>query len=99
MYNYKLFDEFQNYLKNLKNVIQKYDLYVNIVHHELDKTQIYLKKIIKKIRDENKAENLYITCSHNKGLDISDESYTLLRTLYPNLEIGKIQTIKVQVKF
>jgi hypothetical protein len=33
---------------------------------------------------------LFIFFNVNKGLDYSDESYTLLRTLYPNLEIGKI---------
>lgn len=85
LYNYKLFDEFQDYLKILKNVIEKYDLYINIVHHEVDKNQTYLKKIIKKIRDENKSENLYITCSHNKGLDIGG----FLRSFDKMLELGK----------
>ena len=33
---------------------------------------------------------LFIFFNANKGLEFSDESYTLLRTLYPNLEIGKI---------
>ena len=33
---------------------------------------------------------LFIFFNINKGLEYSDESYTLLRTLYPNLEIGKI---------
>ena len=33
---------------------------------------------------------LFIFFNINKGLDFTDESYSLLRSLYPELEIGKI---------
>ena len=33
---------------------------------------------------------LFIFQNIDKGIDFSDESYSLLRSLYPELEIGKI---------
>ena len=85
LYNYELLDEFQNYLKNLKKVIPKYDLYINIVLHNDDTNQINLRKIIYKVRTTHTAENLFITCNYNKGLDIGG----FLKSFDKMLELGK----------
>lgn len=85
LYNYDIFDEFQDYLKNLKNVILKYDLYINIVLHGNDTNQINLKNMVHKIRATNTAENLFITCNYNKGLDIGG----FLKSFDKMIELGK----------
>ena len=71
IYNINLVNDILKYLYNLFNYGLKFDLYVNIsLINQNDKKKIEYINLVNKLENLNIYDNIYITYSNNKGMDI-----------------------------
>lgn len=74
IFKVEIYYDIERYLINLKNADYNYDLYINIATNtEIELEKIEYKELLNalyKLKKENTINNLFITYSDNRGMDI-----------------------------
>lgn len=95
IYQFSLWPEFTEYLDRISLCDIYFDLYINIaIDSQTNKDK--LSGIVNRIQSYTKAENLYLSYSDNKGLDIGGFMISYLKMLEVNKKYFSI--IKIHTK-
>lgn len=95
VYNLDIWNDIYSYLKNLSN--REFDLYINLAANEnsIFKTEKY-RDFINNLNNVNISQNIYLTFSDNKGMDIGGFIISYLKMIDLGLNYNSI--IKIHTK-